>query len=615
MCDFATNDVRASKYHFKTRHHALLSWQKKPPSRVLVQCVDGEYFEVKGDLTVEAKDKEISEFGIPEIVVDEVDALPDFLHHWMECHALICKRCDNRPILCRSTVISHTRECHPDEKALQDVEGFEHRLDVIEPLAQEAENIRLPNPWLGVQSFLQPPIAGYACSSTSCGWASEDVDRMKEHESMAHPGETQPSKRTRVMIQSVTLLDQVFFPVARFSDVAQDDGPHFKIEVDTHDSSDFQKYLDSVKATRGWDTEAEDISLWAPEDGPATKHGNIKTSSIADSNQTHRSIAQGREFMDTYTTKERYDILASLWNSPSAVDLKPLSTAEMQSKIRSLVLRDNEDAVNEVKRFDTMFRQTLLATQHEIIELEEAISQGTHVPTETPRKMLTEYGESPGGKWRLCCSQYPASLVKSYQELLAIKQPGQKESRAFGRLFATELHEPRYWYAVDALDLIDLRVQEERGSHDIVRKFLQQKLPVSFLDRVGKERRELDDVEARKELPSGAVAPNQYNSIQITNDGRWHGQNHRSLSPPWPLYLAIRRQLRPNSLCSDGWHFPSRAHGCHGVHHIDEVLAYHNSAVRSPLRHHTSTLIESLKSRTCGCNSCIRSCLGGFCWK
>ena len=99
----------------------------------------------------------------------------------------------------------------------------------------------------------------------------------------------------------------------------------------------------------------------------------------------------------------------------------------------------------------------------------------------------------------------PASLVKSYKELLAMKQPGQKESRAFGRLFATELHEPRYWYAVDALDLIDLQVEVERGSHDFIRKFLQQKLPASFLDRVGKERRELDVIEARKELPSGKL--------------------------------------------------------------------------------------------------------------
>jgi hypothetical protein len=35
-----------------------------------------------------------------------------------------------------------------------------------------------------------------------------------------------------------------------------------------------------------------------------------------------------------------------------------------------------------LKGFDTVSRQTLLATQHEIIELEEAMSQGTHVPTE-----------------------------------------------------------------------------------------------------------------------------------------------------------------------------------------------------------------------------------------
>ena len=398
MCDFATNDVRSSEYHFKTRHHALPSSQKKPPQRVLVQYIGEEYFEVKGSLTVETEEGERGGFIIPEIIVDVADGLPDFLHHWMECHAIVCKRCDGRPILCRSAVISHTREHHPDDQALQYVDGFEHMLDELEPLAQEPENIRLPNPWLGAQSFLQSPVAGYACASAQCGWASEDIDRMKEHESMAHPEEIQPSKRTQVMIQFVTLLDQVFFPVARFSDVAPDDCPHFKIEENTHESSDFQRYLDSVKATRGWEAEAEDISLWAAEDGPGTKHGKMKTSSLADSNQTHRSIALGGEFMDTYSTKERYDILASLWNSPSVADLKPLSAAEVRSKIRSLVLRNEENAVNEVKKFDTMFRQTLLATQHEIIELEEAMSQGTHVPTETLRKILTEYGECPDRK-------------------------------------------------------------------------------------------------------------------------------------------------------------------------------------------------------------------------
>lgn len=223
------------------------------------------------------------------------------------------------------------------------------------------------------------------------------MEKMKEHHSKAHPAEIAPSKRTLVMVQFVTLLDRVFFPVGRFSDVVQD-GPQVKIELETNDSSDFQKYLNSVKDTRGWNDEAEDISLWAPEDGASPGQGKIKVSSIADSNQTHRSIALDRGFLDTYSAKERYEILASLWNSPNAADLKPLSADEVRSEIRSLVLRDKDNTVNELKRFDTVFRQTLLATQHEIIELEEAMSQGTHVPTETLRKMLTEYGKSSGGK-------------------------------------------------------------------------------------------------------------------------------------------------------------------------------------------------------------------------
>lgn len=34
-----------------------------------------------------------------------------------------------------------------------------------------------------------------------------------------------------------------------------------------------------------------------------------------------------------------------------------------------------------------------------------------------------------------------------------------------------------------------------RTSHDIVRKFLQQKMPVMFLDSAGKRMRELDKIE------------------------------------------------------------------------------------------------------------------------
>jgi hypothetical protein len=84
-----------------------------------------------------------------------------------------------------------------------------------------------------------------------------------------------------------------------------------------------------------------------------------------------------------------------------------------------------------------------------------------------------------------------------------MKQPEQSESMLFSKLLATQLHEPRYWYAPDAFNLIDLRVEEAKGKHDIVRKFLQQKVPSSFLDQVGTERRQIDDIEARKELPFG----------------------------------------------------------------------------------------------------------------
>jgi hypothetical protein len=96
-----------------------------------------------------------------------------------------------------------------------------------------------------------------------------------------------------------------------------------------------------------------------------------------------------------------------------------------------------------------------------------------------------------------------AALIKSYRELSALKQPGRKKSWHFGQLFATTLHEPRYWYGPDAWDLVDLSTEDVRQTHDYVRTFLQKKMPVSFLDRAGKKRRELDELEERNELPTG----------------------------------------------------------------------------------------------------------------
>lgn len=56
---------------------------------------------------------------------------------------------------------------------------------------------------------------------------------------------------------------------------------------------------------------------------------------------------------------------------------------------------------------------------------------------------------------------------------------------------------------MDAFEFMDLHAGYEKRANDVVREFLQKRLPASLLDRRGMERRELDTMEARKELPSG----------------------------------------------------------------------------------------------------------------
>jgi len=87
-----------------------------------------------------------------------------------------------------------------------------------------------------------------------------------------------------------------------------------------------------------------------------------------------------------------------------------------------------------------------------------------------------------------------ASLIKSYKELSVLKQV-HKDGKSFAKFYATELHEPRYWYAPDAIERINLVEDIPRPSHDVIRKLLQQKLPIMFLDSAGKRMRELDKLE------------------------------------------------------------------------------------------------------------------------
>jgi hypothetical protein len=78
-------------------------------------------------------------------------------------------------------------------------------------------------------------------------------------------------------------------------------------------------------------------------------------------------------FSDSHTEEERARILTSLLENPSEQDLRKLSCDESNLKLRELAL--SPYSVNEVKRFDTAFRQSLLFLQHEIVTLEEEMSQ------------------------------------------------------------------------------------------------------------------------------------------------------------------------------------------------------------------------------------------------
>lgn len=417
MCGFATDDVRSSQSHFKIRHHAI---GKLPPRQALVQHMDRDLFDVKGDLLkanveIEKNSKEqtstdlISSPDLSRKLVQETDNMTDILHFWTECYAFICKSCESRPILCRKAILNHIEEDHPDEEGFRDLEVLGQKLNQAEPFAQEPENIQLPGPWLGVQSFLQPPAAGYACSAKSCGYASKKLDDVKKHEFIAHPGETlQTGDRTKVMIQYVTLNERIYLPVLHFGDrrgatekvdllamKKNDEGvsiPRANTNYQrSEDLNDYQKYLAELKQSAyAMDSICAINAKPISSDNMSVRSG---VSAISGMTTTHRSLFHRKGLEDAYTTKQRFDVLTSLWDTPTEEDLHPLNDSEVQKKVRKLALRDEDQAINQVKRFDSVFRQALLYTQHEIIIIEEALSKGTHVPSHILRQVLMEYSE------------------------------------------------------------------------------------------------------------------------------------------------------------------------------------------------------------------------------
>jgi len=159
MCGFATDYVRSSQNHVYSRHRATLSKDKLPPRLVLVQYVDRDFFDVKGDLLkadIEAEKESqevhgatgpVSNPDLPgELVQVKTNDLPDILHYWAECHAFVCKSWESRPILCRKAILDHVQEYHADEDGFQNLEALGQKLNEAMPLAQEPENIQLPGP-------------------------------------------------------------------------------------------------------------------------------------------------------------------------------------------------------------------------------------------------------------------------------------------------------------------------------------------------------------------------------------------------------------------------------------------------------------------------------------
>jgi hypothetical protein len=89
------------------------------------------------------------------------------------------------------------------------------------------------------------------------------------------------------------------------------------------------------------------------------------------------------------------------------------------------------------------------------------------------------------------------TAIETFQKLSALRQPGLEASRGAGRNLALKLREPHYWDSPDALNLCDLTPSTSVPNIDGLRLFLQNTIPKTFLDDLGRERRDLDEIMAR----------------------------------------------------------------------------------------------------------------------
>ncbi|RDL39332.1 uncharacterized protein BP5553_03672 [Venustampulla echinocandica] len=479
MCNFCTDDFRENKWHFGNRHASTFKWNEFTSQQVTVQHVDGIYFPV------------LVEDPIPtlrKVQPSLVSGLPRMLHYWSDCHAIVCVGCDDAPILSRNDILSHIQCNHSADEQCQDLNLLEDKLQKFTQLAKDPSEIRLPRPYLGDNPFLPAAFKGWTCSHPSCGFASDTLHVVETHKSIDHPEFVESSSQGKqVMLQYVTLSGQrIWFPV-----------DHLEPE------NEFPTVFRLPEHPIDEDNSEIQIPIRAADERPSS--ATLSSASGGWSRPVARNapITRGSPFKDTYTDDDRKEIMASLWDHPSPSDLEALDRKHLLRKIRELTLRDNTRAIKEVRMFHNVYLQAILQTQHEIIQFEERMSREKFGKQERLSKLLIEY----------------ADLIKSYRGLASLKQI-HKDDRSFAKFFATELHEPRYWYAPDASELIDIGEESPRMAHDIVRKILQQKLPAIFLDAAGKSLREIDEFEPMMEDRGGKFRVSSTITTLISLAGR-----------------------------------------------------------------------------------------------
>ncbi|KAF4632381.1 hypothetical protein G7Y89_g5749 [Cudoniella acicularis] len=182
------------------------------------------------------------------------------------------------------------------------------------------------------------------------------------------------------------------------------------------------------------------------------------------------SLAQPN-FVNLPRLEQREKIMKYLWlgsdetSEPGAEAPKGLGTASLD---RFLTLADEYQSQRSFKfnRFERLCLLDLLFAQDRLIRLDEKVQY------QPPNEMES---------------------IEAFRKISRLNQPGFEDSYLAGQKLALALDEPRYWDSPDALNLFDLADSEALSSVDRLRQGLQKHIPLSMLDRAGRERRNIDE--------------------------------------------------------------------------------------------------------------------------